>query len=93
MGALQDGPQCCAQVIHWEKLSGEEKGAHITPTPPQWAFGNQSWLGQLPGASMSQLGGGKRWEEMSSSRPIKEAGMGRLSYKRLKSSWLIDYEF
>ena len=59
MGALQDGPQCCAQVIHWEKLSGEEKGAHITPTPPQWAFGNQSWLGQLPGASMSQLGGGR----------------------------------
>lgn len=24
MGALQDGLQCYAQVIHWEKLSGEK---------------------------------------------------------------------
>lgn len=46
-----------------------------------------------PGTSCPSWAGGRRWGELSSSWPIEEAGMGWLSYKRLKSSCLIDYEF
>lgn len=46
-----------------------------------------------PDTSCPSWIGGRRWGEMSSSWPIEEAGMGWLSYKRLKSTCLIDYAF
>lgn len=37
--------------------------------------------------------GGNRWQRNELHWPVKEAGVGWLSYKRLKSTCMIDYEF